>query len=90
LALTMPAVTVFSKPNGEPMASTHSPTRRLRLTCRAHDRQALGLDLEHGHVGALVAPSTLALNSRLSVSLHGDLGGAVDHVGVGQDGSRRR
>ena len=25
-ALTMPAVTEFSKPNGEPMATTHSPT----------------------------------------------------------------
>ncbi len=29
LALTMPAVTVFSKPNGEPIASTHSPTLSL-------------------------------------------------------------
>src|SRR6267143_400253 len=26
LALTMPAVTVLSKPNGEPIATTHSPT----------------------------------------------------------------
>ena len=27
VALTMPAVTLFSKPNGEPIAMTHSPGR---------------------------------------------------------------
>jgi hypothetical protein len=31
LALTTPAVTVFSKPKGEPMASTHSPTLRSAM-----------------------------------------------------------
>jgi hypothetical protein len=35
LALTTPAVTVFSKPKGEPMASTHSPTRSSLTCCPA-------------------------------------------------------
>jgi hypothetical protein len=30
VALTMPAVTEFSKPNGEPIAITHSPALRPR------------------------------------------------------------
>ena len=69
LALTTPAVTVFSNPKGEPMASTQSPARSAWL-------------LPIGTVGRLCAsifstamsvfgsmPSTLALNSRRSVSL---------------------
>ena len=34
LALTTPTVTVWSKPNGLPMAMTHSPTRRASLSPR--------------------------------------------------------
>jgi hypothetical protein len=37
LALTMPAVTVLSRPNGEPIAMTHSPTlRRSTLPILTH------------------------------------------------------
>ena len=69
LALTMPAVAVFSKPYGEPIASTHSPTSRSLRVAERHDRQVLGVDLEHRDVGLRIEPSTLALNSRRSVSL---------------------
>ena len=59
LALTTPAVTVFSRPNGEPIASTHSPTfRLLRVADRDH-RQVLGVDLQHRDVGLRVGAQHL-------------------------------
>ena len=60
LALTMPAVTEFSKPNGEPIATTHSPTLQRCAGRRAARSAGPCLDLEHGDVGLLVgadAPS---------------------------------
>ena len=69
LALTMPAVTVFSSPNGEPIAMTHSPTLR-RFTSPIF---TVGSPLASIFTSAtsvrLSAPMILALNSRLSVSV---------------------
>ena len=69
LALTMPAVTVFSKPYGEPMASTGSPTRIFD----GSPSRTVGRSLASMRITAISVcgslPSTLALNSRRSVSL---------------------
>ena len=63
----MPAVTVFSKPNGEPMASTHSPT----LICAGSPSFTTGRPLASIFTTAmsvaLSAPTTLPLNSRRSM-----------------------
>ena len=64
VALTMPAVALFSKPNGEPMASTHSPGLQFRRIADAHGRQVLRLDLDHGDVGALIDADDLRLDIR--------------------------
>ena len=58
-ALTMPAVTLFSKPNGEPIAITHSPGRSFDGSPMLHGRQVLRLDLQHRDVGALVGADDL-------------------------------
>ncbi len=64
----MPAVTVFSKPKGEPMASTHSPTfRRLASPRRTAGRPVASI-LISATSERRSLPITLAVNSRLSVS----------------------
>ncbi|MBS1136080.1 MAG: putative serine protease MucD domain protein [Proteobacteria bacterium] len=69
LALTMPAVTELSKPKGEPMATTHSPTRSLvGSPIRTAGRPVASILIRAMSV-RLSAPMTLALNSRLSPSL---------------------
>src|SRR5512145_36285 len=69
LALTMPAVTVFSKPYGEPIASTHSPTCTLSadgsLTVGRFDASIFSTATSL----PLSRPTTFAVYSRLSVSL---------------------
>ena len=50
LALTMPAVTVFSSPNGEPIARTHWPTRIAFESPIAMRGRPLGLDLDERDV----------------------------------------
>lgn len=69
LALTTPAVTLFSKPKGEPMASTHSPTCRSRVLPRRTVGRFLASILSTVTSVLGSAPSTLARNSRRSVSL---------------------
>src|SRR3989344_5551616 len=51
LALTTPAVTLFSKPKGG--ADGQHPFAHLQVAraAQAHGGQILGVDLEHGHVG---------------------------------------
>ncbi|MNC92270.1 hypothetical protein D3C83_86650 [compost metagenome] len=67
---TMPAVTVFSKPNGEPIATTHSPTLSLPGSPNLTAGSApVGSILISAMSDRLSLPITLALNSRLSVSL---------------------
>ena len=69
LALTTPALTLFSKPNGEPMASTHSPTRKSCALPNLTTGSPLAsiFSTATSVFGSL--PSTLARNSRRSVSL---------------------
>ena len=68
LALTTPAVTVFSNPNGDPMASTHSPTLRSLVLPRMTVGRFLASILSTATSVLGSAPSTLAKNSRRSVS----------------------
>ena len=69
LALTMPAVTVLSSPNGEPIAITHSPTfRRFTSPMRTVGRPVVSI-LTSATSERLSAPMILALNSRASVSV---------------------
>ena len=90
LALTIPAVTVFSRPNGLPMATTHSPTRSV-----------VGVAERDGRAGPVAPwisisamsvfgsrPTTFALNSLPLESLHDDLVGVLDDVVVGEDVAR--
>ena len=67
LALTMPAVTVLSRSKGEPMAITHSPTRSLPTSPKRTVGRPLASILSTATSVRLSAPTTLALNSRLSV-----------------------
>ncbi len=85
MALTIPAVTVFSKPNGEPIATTHSPTRSLLGSPKATFGSALASILSTATSVRRSVPMTLALNSRLSVKPHGDLVGRLHDVGIGED-----
>ncbi len=61
MALTIPAVTVESRPKGEPMASTHCPFLILLSSPIGQERHVLGVDLQQRHVGALVGPDHLGL-----------------------------
>ena len=84
LALTMPAVTVLSRPNGEPMAITHSPTLSLDDVADPHRRQAAGVDPHQRDVGALVGADDLGLELALVGQGDDHLLRALDDVGVGQ------
>ena len=58
----MPAVTVCCSPNGEPMASTQSPTlSRSESPSGAAGNGPAALQPEHGEIGARSVPTTLAL-----------------------------
>ena len=65
----MPAVTVFSRPKGEPIAATHSPT----LAFEGSPIRTVGRFLASIFTSATSVrrstPITFAWNSRLSVSL---------------------
>ena len=69
LALTMPAVTVLSKPKGEPMAMTHSPTLSLPTSPIRSSGRLLASIFSTATSVRRSRPTTLALNSRLSVSV---------------------
>ncbi|MCC2673941.1 MAG: hypothetical protein K0R58_888 [Ramlibacter sp.] len=67
LALTMPAVTVFSRPNGEPIAITHSPTFSLLTSpIRTNGRPVASILMTATSVRLSGVPITFALNSLLS------------------------
>ena len=84
LALTMPAVTVFSSPNGDPIAITHSPTRSLLESPMRTDGSPVASIFSSGHVAALVGAQQPGLELALVLQRDRDLVGAVDHVGVRQ------
>jgi hypothetical protein len=69
LALTMPAVMVFSSPKGLPMAATHSPTLSLSGSPMVTLGSPVASILSNAISVRLSVPTTFALNSRLSVSL---------------------
>ena len=68
-ALMIPAVTLFSKPNGEPIATTHSPTLSLFGSPNFTDCRPAASILITATSVRRSAPITFALNSRLSLNL---------------------
>ena len=86
----MPAVALFSKPNGEPIASTHSPGLDLRGIAERHGRQVLRVDLDHRDIGALVGADDLGLELAPVGEPHGHLVGVRHDVRVGEDVTVRR
>ena len=67
LSLTMPAEMLFSNPNGEPIAATHSPTLALLASPICTTGRFLASILISATSLRGSAPITFALNSRLSV-----------------------
>lgn len=67
LALTIPAVAEFSNPNGAPMASTHSPTRRSCESPSFTVGRLLAGILMIAMSDLVSTPMTLAVYSRRSV-----------------------
>ena len=65
-ALTMPAVTEFSRPNGEPMAITHSPTFSLLGSPTRTNGRPVASIFTRATSERLSEPIVRALNSRLS------------------------
>src|SRR5579863_2341840 len=63
----MPAVALFSKPKGAPIASTHSPTLRLRESPVFTTGRSLALILITAISDLVSTPMTLAVYSRRSV-----------------------
>ena len=84
MALTTPAVTLFSKPNGEPMAITHWPGRSCAGIAEAHRRQAGGGDLDQRHVAALVDADDLGHELAPVGELDRHFRGIGDHVRIGE------
>lgn len=68
LALTTPAETLLSNPNGEPIASTHSPTFKSRVPPRCITGRPLAAIQSTATPVFGSEPNTLATNSRRSVS----------------------
>ncbi len=67
LALTIPAVIVFSSPNGLPIATTHSPTLSFSGSPTVTFGRSLASILITATSVRLSVPITLAMNSRRSV-----------------------
>ena len=87
-AETMPLVTVRSRPNGLPIATTGSPTSIFDESPRASGVHLVGrsVDLQQRQVGGRVGADHLGVVGGLGVAeLHLDLLGAGDDVVVGQD-----
>ena len=85
VALTMPAVTLFSNLNGEPMASTHSPGRSFDGSPSRTTGRFLPSILMHGDVGALVEADDLGRVFAPVGHAHRDFIRVRDHVRVGED-----
>ena len=85
MALTMPDVTVESRPNGEPMASTHCPFLSFLGSPMTSGVMPLGLDLDQGDVGALVRADDLGLEFAAVGQRDVDVGRVDNHVVIGED-----
>ena len=81
----MPAVIVFSRPNGLPIATTHSPTLSFSGSPIVTFGRSFASILMQRDVGALVDADHLRLELALVGELDVDLVGAVDDVRVGDD-----
>ena len=66
IALTTPAVMVFFRPNGEPAATTHSPTLSLLESAIRRKGKLVASILSYATSVRASLPMTWALNSRLS------------------------
>ena len=88
-ALTMPLVTVASRPNGEPIATTPSPTPRLAdLPIVAGVRSETSCGLDDGGVGERVGAEDLGVRAGAVGEGHLDraaVAGHLDDVVVGED-----
>ena len=67
VALTMPAVTLFSKPNGEPIATTHSPGRSFDGSPRRTVGRFFASIFSTATSVCSSTPTTFAVYSRRSV-----------------------
>ena len=87
-AETMPLVTVWPTPKGLPMASTRSPTSmpsESASKASVGKLLALGIDAQHGQIGALVMGHDSGLELAPVAKHDGDILGAVHHMLVGDD-----
>ena len=80
----MPEVTVWPSPNGSPMATTKSPTRRSFEARQRNRLQAVGRDLQHGQVGVRIRADHARLDRAVVVQGHVDVVGALGDMVVGQ------
>jgi hypothetical protein len=81
----MPAVTEFSKPNGDPIAATASPTRSWGGIAQLDGRQVVGGDLDDGNIGTAVGANHLGAECALVDELDRHFVCATHHMGIGQD-----
>ena len=83
----MPEVTVRSRPNGLPIATTASPTSTASESARTSGVSAAcgGVDLEQRDVGGRVAADEGRLQGVVVREAHLDRGRSVDDVVVGDD-----
>ena len=84
MALTMPAVTEWSKPNGEPIASTHSPTRSFVESPSFTAGRSVASILSSARSLRASLPTTFAGEFAAVGQAHDDFVGAVDDVAVGE------
>jgi hypothetical protein len=85
LALTTPAETLFSSPNGEPDRQHPFACPQIARAAQLHHRQVLGRNPQHSHVGLRVRAQHLGHEFAPIDQLHCDIAGVAHHLGVGQD-----
>jgi hypothetical protein len=74
-----------AEPNGLPIATTKSPTSALSRSAIGQVDEVRGLHLDDGDVRARVCADDLCLERAVVEQLHGDFGGVLDDVCVGDD-----
>ena len=86
LALTMPRVTLWLRPNGLPTASTKSPISSAVAVAEAGGDQVRCADGHDGDVGVFVAPDLVGMSNAAVGQVDADqfLGRVPDDVAVGE------
>ena len=87
LALTMPCVTVKSRPSGLPIARTQSPTRAVSSLPSGNGRKVVAVDLDDGNVGRRIATYDLRVELAPVGEDHGHLVRVGDDVVVRENQS---